>query len=99
VLALALAAFCFLQLVVRKTSTEAALSTVTAYLRQAQLGPEELARVERALDTIRWNDRTALQARFMLWLAGCLGFSLLAVANLFLAYRIDRTIFGGEAPG
>jgi hypothetical protein len=97
--AVALAAFCFLQLVVRKTSTENALVTVTSFIQRGNLSATDSARLNDALTTIRWNDRAALQTRFNLWVAGCLGFAVLAGANLFLAFQIDRTIFGGRGRG
>ena len=93
VLALLLAAFCFLQVPVHKESTEQSLSIIEKqFINRSGLSSEQAARLDHAFANLRWNDQTLKVARSNLWLCGVFGFSALAAMNFVLALLLNARI-------
>ena len=90
VLALLLAAFCFLQVPVHKESTEQSLSIIDRQVtHRPGLSSEQAAHLDHAFANLRWNDQTLKVARSNLWLCGVFGFSVLAVLNFLMAIFLN----------
>jgi hypothetical protein len=93
ILALLLAAFCFLQVAAHKESTEQSLSIIERqFVNRSSLGSEQAARLDHALANLRWNDRSLKLTRSNLWLSGVFGFVTLATLNFLLAFFLNVKI-------
>lgn len=90
VLALLLAASCFLQMPVHKESTEQSLSIIEKqFIHRPGLSSEQAAHLDRAFANLRWNDQTLKVARSNLWSCGVFGFSVLAALNFLMAIFLN----------
>ena len=93
VLALLLAAFCFLQVSVHKESTEQSLSVIEKqFINRSGLSSEQAAHLDRVFANLRWNDQVLKVTRSNLWLCGVFGFSVLAALNFLMAIFLNARI-------
>ena len=86
-LALSLAAYCFVQIPLIKDPTAAVISNLENQFlaNRSQLSKPEAERLDAHLRVLRFNTQALNTAHTNLWLAGVLGFLGLGIANLVVA--------------
>lgn len=86
-LALSLAAYCFVQIPLIKDPTAAVISNLEDQFLadRSQLSLSEAERLDAHLRVLRFNTQTLNEAHANLWRAGVFGFLGLGIANLVLA--------------
>ena len=86
-LALSLAAYCFVQIPLIKDPTAAVISDLEDQFlaNRSQLSQPDAERLDAHLRVVRFNTQALSTAHTNLWLAGVLGFLGLGIANLVVA--------------